>query len=355
MFENNEYVDHLGNKFNNIVELANAYNLNVGILITRLRTYEMSLETALTTPATDKSVTDHLGNRFTNLGKLCDFHGVDRQRVYARICSGWNIKDAITTPVRGRDYSVKDHLGNTYENFKHLASHYNLSAEVVHRRLKQGYSLESALTIPIHNKFVDPWGNRFEYPVHMRQKYNISKSQWEKYNHMGWDLEYVIMGISEEKYLKLVHKKPSEFKSYWDALDAYNKALESKRISKINSEIFHNSAKCIKDYLGKTYRSRYALAKAYNIDYVTLTKRLEKGWTIRECLLTPKTKRISDLTSFSDTSLNPLIAIHEYSHTAEGTKDRVFRCTIIETGETKYMNENQIKSYPKRWEEDSNG
>lgn len=42
-----------------------------------------------------------------------------------------------------------------------------------------------------------------------------------------------------------------------------------------------------KDHLGKTYKSLAAMARAWGILYVTLTSRLDLGWTVEDALTRP--------------------------------------------------------------------
>lgn len=45
-------------------------------------------------------VTDHLGNVYSSKTEMCKKYGIELNTYSWRIASGWNLKDALTKPVR---------------------------------------------------------------------------------------------------------------------------------------------------------------------------------------------------------------------------------------------------------------
>lgn len=160
-----EITDHLGNKYSSIVELADAYSIDVKILRSRL--YRgMTMENALTTPVKHRNigfVTDHLGNKYSSLKSMCQKYGVTVKVYTNRIKKGMSIKNALTVPMEPKTelpyrnkYSVDgkyvDHLNNKYDSIKQLCRYYNINPEAYKRRINSGWDLKYALLTPLKLK-----------------------------------------------------------------------------------------------------------------------------------------------------------------------------------------------------------
>lgn len=76
-------------------------------------------------------------------------HGVELERVNARIKSGWAIEKAVTTPVKRYN---KD---NRMPTWIEAAKEYGVSEKTFRTRLSNGWSPEFAITTPLSRKPLD--------------------------------------------------------------------------------------------------------------------------------------------------------------------------------------------------------
>ena len=54
-----------------------------------------------------KAIQDHEGNWFATITDMCNWYGIDNRAYHFRRRHGWNIKDALTIPVRQRQGNYK--------------------------------------------------------------------------------------------------------------------------------------------------------------------------------------------------------------------------------------------------------
>ena len=99
-------VDYQGNHFDSFKEMAEAYNMPVYQLSTRIYTCGWDLKRALTTPfrkcKTHKyhnEYIDHLGNKYKTLKSMLEKYNTNVQLYTWRIRHGWSIERALTTPA----------------------------------------------------------------------------------------------------------------------------------------------------------------------------------------------------------------------------------------------------------------
>ena len=96
-----EVKDHLGNVYTSKTEMAEAYGMALRTLELRLSS-GLSLAGALTqrVPRRYKvKVEDHLGNKYQNVMEMCKFYGVKYDTYYQRLQRGWGKERALTTKV----------------------------------------------------------------------------------------------------------------------------------------------------------------------------------------------------------------------------------------------------------------
>ena len=142
-------VDHLGNKFDTLINMCKCYGIEVGTYFTRLNN-GWSLERILTTPLQDRSCVDHLGKRHESLKALSRAYNLDYNILYMRIRQqGWSIEEAITTPITKSSRAIEDHKGNKYASKRELCKAYGIGVDVYYRRLAKGWSLEDILTTKV--------------------------------------------------------------------------------------------------------------------------------------------------------------------------------------------------------------
>jgi hypothetical protein len=301
--------------------MAEAYGLKSTTYRKRI-SYGWSIEKSLLTPnKSKKGVIDHLGNYHINEVSMTKVYGISYSLYKNRRRLGWNIKSALTKPVQDfgdcNAIRCEDHLGNKYRSFSEMVRFYNLTFNIVRDRLESGWTLKDSLEIP--KGTVTP--NSIKIKDHLGEEYLSKKLMAE-----AWGLEYDLI--------------KSRLSYGWDI-----EAVLTTPISSTGSTYI--------DYLGNKHSNLNECCKFYGITLDVHRYRKKRGWTAREIFQTPNAQGRGEGRNHNlvvnDKSLNELIVVHEYSHTVELTGDRVFRCTIIETGETKYMNEDQVRNYPESW------
>ena len=290
-------LDHLGNEFNTEQDMAAFYKISAGAFRHRKKR-GWGLEKALTTPQrdSDKSILDHTGKQHENQKVMALAWGITYPMYRARVKAGWDLKTILETGVAGVTRSIKvvGEDGVTYASLSDLANAYNMSLAATARRYKKGQRL-----IPL--KVKDHLGNEFNTIQEMVEFHGISRPKYNKNIRDGLSLEDAL--------------------TYW-----------SRKYT---------------DYLGNTFPNLEAAAKHYGLSSAAICGRRKRGWTERECFITPLGKGVNYLERkpINDNSLNSLVMIHEFSHTVVWTKERVFRCTIVVSGERRYFTEQQVKNF----------
>lgn len=136
--------DHLGNVYNSIKELCQAYNIKENTYYVRLKR-GWTLEETLTgdrkiQPHTQTTVyTDHLGNTFNTIKEMCQFHHTDVTSFANRRKKGLPLEECLKT------MEVQDYKGNTFPNVKEMCKAYGISTFKYYYGIKNGYSLERIL------------------------------------------------------------------------------------------------------------------------------------------------------------------------------------------------------------------
>ena len=159
--------DHLGNKFNNKTQMAKYWGISSAQLHNRLSS-GLSLEEALTKPSSSRGkykkreVVDHKGNSYRSVAQMARSYGISSITLHERLKRGWSIEESLTTPVDTSNYRkskkimnirVKDHLGNWYDSYYALAKAYGLSFSTLYGRVaKLGWSIEKALLTPTQSR-----------------------------------------------------------------------------------------------------------------------------------------------------------------------------------------------------------
>lgn len=159
--------DHLGNKFNNKVQMAKHWGISSAQLYNRLSS-GMSLAEALTKPTTSRGkykkreVVDHKGNSYCSIAQMARSYGLASITLHERLKRGWSVEEALTTPVdksnlrkseKIKNVRVQDHLGNWYDSYYALAKAYGLSFSTLYGRVvKLGWSIEKALLTPTQKR-----------------------------------------------------------------------------------------------------------------------------------------------------------------------------------------------------------
>lgn len=150
-----EQTDHLGNKFESIVEMCRFYNISVGVYNGRIKR-GWSIKKALTTAPKPKAIKkrfDHLGNEFSSRRELCKHYGIDEGTFSARIRQGWSLEDSLTKPrAITHGYKVCDHRGNEYPSVNAMCKAYGIDRNSYIKYINDGLSTKQAIETALSNK-----------------------------------------------------------------------------------------------------------------------------------------------------------------------------------------------------------
>lgn len=146
-------VDHKGNKYKSITQMAESYGITLAAYYSRLKK-AWPLEKILTTPLNKYGATDHLGNKFTSIEEMCKHYNIKSTTFKARIRDGWSVEKALTKQPEEtfKKKKMLDHKGNEYESLGQLAKAYNIDRRVLSDRLnRQHWDMEKALTTKVRS------------------------------------------------------------------------------------------------------------------------------------------------------------------------------------------------------------
>ena len=125
-------------------------NLNIDPTLYKYRIKKgMSHEEALKKPRKRKITTiDHLGNHYDSLKEMCQAYNITPSVLNKRLNRKWTIEKALTTPIskkNGKPKIVTDHKGNHYNSIKDMSKAYNINTKTLYARLQSGCPIEKAL------------------------------------------------------------------------------------------------------------------------------------------------------------------------------------------------------------------
>lgn len=178
-------IDHLGKEYASIKDLCDAYGINRQLYTTRLKR-GLTIEEILTTQSIMANskvrelkskglIEDHIGNKYDSILEMCNHYNVEKPIFEARIRMGWGLEKALTFERYEKCY---DHLGNIFESVNDMCRHYKINKATFRQRIKKGIPLELALS---HGKVVvkpyfDHLGVRYDTLKELCNHYNISSS-----------------------------------------------------------------------------------------------------------------------------------------------------------------------------------
>lgn len=147
-------------------------------------------------------------------------------------------------------FECTDHLGNAFKNIREMCNFYKVSYHVFeYRKNVKHLSLEECLGSNTESNLVkDHAGHLFSDTQAMCDYYRINVHTFLGRRQQGWSLA--------------------------DALTRPN-------------NLKHASVQC-KDHFGKVYSSYKAMCKAYNVTPCVFANRRKQGWSLEQCLTTPK-------------------------------------------------------------------
>ena len=235
---------------------------------------------------------DHLGNRYNSIEEMCQAYSINKETFYTRTTKGWSIEDALTKPIKKMHMGAIKYRGITYSNFTELCESFNMKPTVVQQRIKLGWTLDRAL-----NTATRAQNSNLKNIVEYKGiKYGSFSELCKAYNKPMTTVKYRILNGSSledaleseaKRSVKPIDHRGIEYDSFQNMCKAYNKngsmvrnrlnrgwslkdALEGRAIQ---------SNKKIHDGIGNTFESINELARFYN-NYKKLSRRIMGGWDI---------------------------------------------------------------------------
>lgn len=221
--------DHLGNNFKSVSAMAKHYGISRPTYVSRIN-LGWTVEEALTVPILKEGgnykpnnslegVEDHLGNKFNNKVQMAKYWGISSAQLYSRLSSGMSLAEALTKPTTSRGKykkrEVVDHKGNSYHSVAQMARSYGISSITLHERLKRGWSVEEALTTPVDTssyrkskkitnvKVQDHLGNWYDSYYALAKAYDLSFSTlYGRVIKLGWSIEKALLTPTQSRTSK---------------------------------------------------------------------------------------------------------------------------------------------------------
>ena len=271
-------IDHLGNKFNSVIEMCKHWNISSKNYNHRIR-MGWSVESALTTPVNGTKLPkiDHLGNVFDTIDSMCKYWGIEYSTLKRRIESGWSLEDALTRPSqRGICY---DHKGIAYDNLDDMCNAYGVSKATFQSRIKRGHTLGEALIGKDARKNSKYLLDGFKDVEDMCSYYNININTFRARIRSGMNIDDAL-GITGRTFnrrssaevkeeIKVCESNGIPYKTFlrrlklgWDRDKALSTPVGGPKVS---------------DGFGNEYSDITDLSRRYGIGRVTIINRIKHG------------------------------------------------------------------------------
>lgn len=307
--------DHLGNCYSSTTSMCKAYGIDVSAYRSRIRN-GWNKEDALT-KGVDKTkdntpikCEDHLGNKYKSISKMCEAYGIDRGVYMRRIKEGMSIEDALTKNIIHHRYGFKnkvcmDHLGNEYRSISEMCSFYRISEDAYYSMLIHGYSIGEALELAANNiemgrlKCTDHLGKEYRSANEMCRSYGISLSTYRRRMKDGWTQEEALTKGSlsgswnKKECTDHLGNKYSSIDEMCIRYNTYGNVLRN-RLKKgdslkdaLTKEVSARKAVASEDHLGNKYKSIMEMCRAYGINRCTYMARIKNGWSVGDALTVP--------------------------------------------------------------------
>lgn len=304
--EKTKCADHMGNEFDSLAEMANAYGISPGTVYSRLQKGWTVEEALQTVPNSSKACCDHLGREFKSLNELCKFWNISKDTYQRKIRQGWSVEEVLTKKrVYPPQKKVFDHMGNEFASTSEMCSYWGVNRRTFADRIKSGATVEKALTYK-HNAIKDHYGNEFSSIAELCNYWEISYADYKLQRSQGKTMQECIAICSEitkkrQDGISLRPSKPctdhlgnnflsiTEMCTYWnisiglflDRMDA-GWSIEDA----LTKEKTHSRTKIVNcvDHLGNTFADVQSMCDYWGIKKVTFTSRVQRGKSIEEAL-----------------------------------------------------------------------
>ncbi len=143
-----------GKYFETIKEAAAYYDIPYYAVMNRRNIYGWSLEKTfdeITIPRKINSV-DHLGQKFESMTDMAHHWGMHYQILRTRLNRGWSIKRALTTPVKGK-YKKIIVQGKEFKSIAEAARYFDIPLPTVYARMRLNHwKLDTIFLLPVIEK-----------------------------------------------------------------------------------------------------------------------------------------------------------------------------------------------------------
>ena len=275
--------DHLGNEYKSKAAMCRAYKINEASYDKRISLgwsikdaltkpiHPGNVKDEIYGEAYDKTLgvfKDHMGNKFQTLELMADAYQIPAERIYKRLVAGWTLKEALTVPIgdfvvlpEGAEYEgdkkvihisregheqlfcgkkctilgvefdsiesaakaykcssstityhlelgdidswISDNVGIffedvLYKNKGSIATAYGIAPSTFRGRLNRGWSVSAALKTPVTQRPArctpceDHLGNKYETVADMLLYWNMTHSCYYDRKVKGWPLEKIL-------------------------------------------------------------------------------------------------------------------------------------------------------------------
>lgn len=264
-------------------------------------------------------VRDHLGNEYDTIKEMCSNWGISPQLFLSRRTRGWGIEKALTTPKKvERVNQPVDHLGNKYNSISEMCRAYGIKYNAFSNRIRSGYDLESALTKEVGKKrnsvgkTVVYRGKEYPSLQSLCNKHKVSCNTVRKRLELGWTMKDAItIPVSQKprygsKGREVKDHLGNEYVTLKDMLNTYGMSvyLYRSRVNKgwsleqcLTTPKYTRDIKpqkrskpsrfTVKDHEGAQFSSKSQMCREWGISYRTFCGRVRKGWSVKEALTTP--------------------------------------------------------------------
>ena len=294
------HIDHKGNKFKTKQAMVDYWGIPYKSFYRRIArgwTQERALSEPLVERSRPRRVKDHEGREFPSISSMAGYYGLTSSTLHSRLDSGWDIEEALLTPVREVNREIQDHKGQTFRTVSDMTDYWGIPSLTYQERIKCGWTVKKALTEelhPFHSEVnIDHKGNVFPTLVSMLDYWGIEYPTYRMRINKGMSEEEALttelMGMYKRGE-QIVDHTGQSFDSIRQASNHWgvNPATVRYRLKQgytIKDALTHTTEAV--DHEGTKFPSRGAMAFHWGISDVTLVSRLDRGISLEQALTVP--------------------------------------------------------------------
>ena len=181
-----EVIDHLGNVYKSCLEMCEHYNIDAKTFNGRIKR-GWSVKDALTTKANEntesKYCMDHVGNKFNTIIEMCSYWGISPTTYYNGIKRGLKLEQILTIKAKhSKCIDCYDHKNNKFNSINEMCRYWGVPISAYRHRIASGMSLKDALTIPASRgiECSSGFGERFKSIKEMCNAYGSNLTSFYK-------------------------------------------------------------------------------------------------------------------------------------------------------------------------------